>query len=395
MTRYFKLRTLPSENMTIMNDFFENYEEDVIRIPKNIMDSYYLRDNEKIIIRKNDKTLNLFVKRAFEDDGKTCFTSVNTFRDLFPTKFNKITLGCDPELFMVDDAKQQVVNAFNFLNKNGDVGHDGMVAELRPEPSTDPNVVTLNLFKLLKKLRTLINKDILPKFKDKKQLSLIAEPEFNQLLAGFHVHLGIPIELLSKRHLSNIQKLFKDIAYIFDYYVGIAALLIDGLNDKRRLSKHSVYGKPGDIRLEKTLEYRVPSAAVLKHPIFTKGILALSSLVLNDILIKLRTTTNDLTGLNKDEFNLLDMYNLPNKKELYGIIYELPAEYSKQYLDRIWTDIKQMPLFEENRYNLTMLFYALNLNTFFTNNIEENWYNYYHDEEYTDFNVQGFKVEGL
>lgn len=306
-----------SETMTRLSGI----ENSLIRMPEMLRKKMNV-DLGNIIIVKN---LPLQVNKIFKDDKidafLKAFVSESVIKKLgIPTHTlnveKHITLGCDPELFLVDKDTNKLYNPGFLVKKTAPVGYDGMLAELRPEPDVDPCKVVDNLYKLIKELQTLLlNKNL-------NNVRMLARSSGWGLFAGFHIHLGIPKQLLDPT-TPNYIKILRVIIKSLDYYVGTLAVLIENTDFARRCNPLVAYGKVGDFRVDnRTLEYRVPGGALLKHPDLAKGLLSIASLVAHDVIERIRLFTEDFVRDIEDESKLAQhIYpNLIDTQYMFSLI---------------------------------------------------------------------------
>ena len=290
-----------------------------------------------------------------------------------------ITLGCDPELILVN-RDGTIIPASGFLKKWGPVGYDGLLLELRPLPSTDEHTVAHNILGLLEQMRRAIpDKEIKAIAVSSYHGNARITPKFTQyvkLTAGFHLHYGLPRELLGyqKRFIAD------QIVKTMDFYVGIPALVPEGKTDSYRRSVPYVeYGKPGTYRIDdRTLEYRVPGGILLRHPVWTAGLLGLGALVIEDIVARIKDYSPDFTKLAEigNDSLVRRLYpNIPPVMEIFSTICSPTADSAKKYLDIIWRDLEKMVSFEKRAESVVNFFN--NLESMYSLDIEDNWWRYY------------------
>jgi hypothetical protein len=154
----------------------------------------------------------------------------------------KVTLGADPEFELVVDG--DVVPAEKFLGRTvslpwGFIGEDGSgdPIELRPRPSADPEILVVNVGRLLLSVPG--------------ALGGVPSTICEEYPLGGHVHIGgVP---------SEVQE---DLARVID---GLLGDLFYSLSAELRLSRG--YGRRGDWRAKPWgFEYRTPPASVWSHP---------------------------------------------------------------------------------------------------------------------------------
>jgi hypothetical protein len=188
-----------------------------------------------------------------------------------PTAIEQITLGCDPEFFYLDNTGK-VVQASTLLPKKAKLGNDGFLAELRPDP-------TKTVGELVENLRALIKQSEEAPAKKGKKVFAASFTALENHHAGFHVHLGLPLELIYFAPPLSITFIRKVVS-LLDYFVGLPSIIPEETDSRRLYSK---YGKPSDFRMSpQTLEYRTVSGYFLRHPDLTAGLLGTSLAVVED-----------------------------------------------------------------------------------------------------------------
>ena len=364
----------PSTNMV-------NNEENIIRIPEIYRNDLNLPVVNKVNLKdKNGTVKNFQTTFAYKEDlinPWTAYLTQNNFNSLSLIKQKSITIGCDPEFFLVNIKTLKISSAMQYFSFGGNVGHDGLVAEFRPRHNNNEDDVAHNIMYLVNKTRNKLNDT-----KDGKDLMLYAASSYEKYAAGYHIHFGLPKFLLTNNPFN--YKLLKQIVSILDYYVGIMAVLPEGIDDVYRRSYTGVsYGKPGAFKYNRTtMEYRTPGAYLLRHPILAKGIMAIGYLVMDDIVNNL--INNSLLvqdNINQTIYNLEQVYNLPPRQEICSAICSPSIFNAMNYLPDIKTKLSQMPLYKNKEQNLTNFFNTIEDNIKFTGNIEANWRNFYYDKQ--------------
>ncbi len=370
----------------------DEYEHRIIRIPLIYREKNNLKIGEFLYLRTMTGNLKMFrIAEAFKEDVKrnpySAYVTTEVSNSLFiknkcseeVVRVNNITLGCDPEAFLVNKNTNSIVAAHRFMRKYGDVGHDGLLLEFRPNPSIYAEEVCDNIWNLIKKARNMLNV-----YAEGSQTLIIAGSAFNGLTAGFHLHYGMPAGLLGYRPNSNIVA--KLMTSAFDYYVGVPSIIPEGNVDvSRRTTKFVEYGKPGGYRLDnRTFEFRMPGGINLKHPILTRGLLALGSVVAEDVASRINTCTNCFTNLSEmlSETDLKQLYpNLPDMHTFYNIICNTDITPAITHLEQIKRDVKQMVGYEQRAKAVESYFKCIENNFEFGNNIEQNWGDFYNEEQ--------------
>jgi len=354
-------------------------EDRTIRMPQKYRELLGCDIGQFIGLKTVDNDiLSLQVMQAFKEDVEQDENSAYVTSALFNVLnvgnqheydlkvVDDITLGCDPEFFLLSDKK--VVPANRYFNKHNPVGSDGMLAEIRPAPSIDEHVVVNNIRKQLIEARSHINK------RGHEHIKLYAASGYGGLTAGFHLHFGLPNSLLGN---TDIKKpVIEQIVRVLDYYVGMPCVLQEGIEDsQRRCATFVPYGKAGDYRLDyRTLEYRVVGGAMLKHPILTTGLLSLGAVVIEDIVSRIKLCTDDFANFSfiNNDLNLNKLYpNVPSNHELIELVGVPGTEGVTRHIDKIVTDVGKMVGFHKRSAAIEQ--FLINLQNKFSHSIDDNW----------------------
>lgn len=355
-------------------------EDRVIRIPKSYREKFGVTVGEFIHLRTNNgELLVLQVEIAYKEDNKADEMSAYV-TDTIYAKLNiinnknddikiidEITLGTDPEFFLINTVSKDILSATRFFDKWGTIGYDGVLAEIRPDPSTSEEVLTENIRTLLNKAKQIIDQN------KTLSTSMIASSHYKGLCSGFHLHYGIPKQLLN--NYSSNKPILNTIIRILDFYVALPAVIVEGIKDSgRRCAPFIAYGKIGDYRVDhRTLEYRVPGASLLKHPILAKGLIALGATVIEDVISRARVLTDNFS--NKDllgQHNINSLYpGIPDTNTLYRSVCVPDTTNARLYLDSIITDVRNMIGYNKRAASIEAFF--SNLDTPFSNNLISNW----------------------
>ena len=369
----------------------EKSEARKVRIPVELREIYGLECGQHVTFRgANGDLVTLRVDFCFKEDlaadDTAAYVAPSAMKLLDPTfstitvgeveMVGGITLGCDPEFFVIHKAQNTIVKAGTFFNKWDDVGCDGLMAELRPLPSTDEHTVTRNIGKLFGKASARLKANPIG-----NQVRMIAVSGFRGTMAGFHLHFGIPTALIGKT--IEIHRATTQFIKALDYYVAIPAMLIEGEMDfSRRTGMHLDYGKPGNYRLDNniTLEYRVPGGALLKHPVLTNGLLGLGIAVIEDVVSRLKVCTDAFTNLSElvCEEDLKQLYpNVPPVTDLQRIIMSPSTVEARTHIGQIMTDVRSMISYNARKASIEPFFECITKNAAISVDIEQNWRHLY------------------
>ena len=362
-------------------------ENSILRIPEKYREINRLSLGQFIgLRRRNGEIVTFQVVEAFVEDlykdSNCAYVTTETHNDIFMVNryvpyvehISGITLGCDPESFLVDRINGRIVGAHRIIaRKQGSVGHDGMLLELRPSPSEDPWQVVKNIAGLVPKARQLINMKSEP-----NRLAIVAGSSYNNVTAGFHLHFGIPKALLGFN--KRVDRVARLMTRVFDYYVGIPSIIPEGDYDiLRRTAPYMDYGKPGGFRLDlTTFEFRLPGGINMKSPELAHGLISLGLVVAEDVVSRISKCTNRLTDLEEimSENDIKELYpNLPSANDFYPIICNPKIDMAKRHMKTIVNDVRNMIGYERNATVVEKYFNIVDHNEHISNDVEFQWRN--------------------
>jgi hypothetical protein len=183
-------------------------------------------------------------------------------------KPKKILVGADPE-FLLFDGDGNVVHANNYMQKNGPIGSDGAMMEVRPNPSHDPNKVVRSIREIF------ADSDLTDRISefDWKAEVYYANTQ-RDFPVGGHIHIGNPTGI-SRLAASERRYLFAVVNKIIDELLSVPMIKLDGKipGNKRRTNCKYVpdgndgFGFFGGWReCAGHLEHRTLSGLWLMHP---------------------------------------------------------------------------------------------------------------------------------
>jgi len=363
-------------------------ERRLIRTPKDFRDFAELALGDFLSMRtKEGRPISLAIEMAYAEDIAKDSMSAYVTSEVYEILVGKtvdgydvelvdgITLGCDPELILIDRKTMQVVTAQRYVRKWDPVGYDGLLLEFRPLPSTDPAMLTYNLYHLIQRARAAINK------KKADPVMMTAVSSYKKVTAGFHLHYGIPKALLGWRKRFIADQIVK----AMDYYVGIPSMMPEKDADfYRRTVPYMEYGKPGNYRIDNiTLEYRVPGAALMKHPVLARGIISLGAVVMEDIVSRVYHITDgftDLTKVSKDEDIRVIYPNIPPVMTIFSTICSPGVDQAQAMFKQIRSDVEKMVGYERKANFVNEYFNCIESGADFSPDVEENWWRFYNGQ---------------
>ena len=384
-----------SKRMCGANKWFGSIERALIRIPQILREKCKLNLGDFVDLKtKTGSIISLQISSAYKQDveedslhayvvdeifnligveGETCIQELNLV--------NGITLGCDPEFFLIKRDTKETIHAGKFFQRWGEIGydHNGLMMEIRPLPSNNEHVVNRNMFDLINRARNMITNSSVH-YKD--LVMMYAASHLRQMTAGFHLHYGLPHQMLGPNGYTTAVAI--QVVKAMDYYVGVPAIIPEGETDCRRRTQPFVeYGKPGNYRLDnRTFEYRVPGGSLMRHPTLSTGILGLGAVVMEDVVSRIYEKTDGLKDLSKmsREGDIRQLYpNIPNVHDLFYLICSFKTDVAMAHVKTIMNDIKQMVSYEGRKESVDAYFNSILSGEVFNNDIEYNWRRFYNE----------------
>ncbi len=206
-----------------------------------------------------------------------------------------IVIGSDPEFVLMDD-NNQIISArtINNFSQYSPIGHDGAMAELRPNPGITPEDLVANI-------KSLFSNEKLTKHI--KNLNWHSGVYYKNAIRNFpiggHIHISNPakISALSVRQRSIFFIMFTK---ILDELLALPMIRLDGVVGAKR--RATSYGGFGDIRLSAGhLEYRTLSGAWLSHPILAETVFGTVKAISEEIYNLVSAHNFDTTYLVNDK----------------------------------------------------------------------------------------------
>lgn len=262
-------------------------------------------------------------------------------------KILDVTLGCDPEFFIIwgnGPHNDQLMSAATFLPFQGQIGCDGSLGELRPHYGRHEDEVVGELQRLIPQIPSRMKRSSWAKGfpTDGKAYRYEAHSYHFARSAGFHVHLGIPAEILNTKKDFN-RVAINHLVQCLDWYVSVPMVPLED-SPLRRMGK-TQYGLPGDYRPSNmTLEYRTPGAFYLRTPSLARGLMGLSLMVTELIVSRLKIASRNFVDLRKlTKADLQEILPIPEANDIRGVLLAESVRPALGKLDRIRKDLTEFP----------------------------------------------------
>jgi hypothetical protein len=287
-------------------------------------------------------------------------------------KILEVTLGCDPEFFILWGNRR--ISAATYLPPAGEIGCDGELGELRPMYGRHEDQVVANLARLIPRIPAKMKRSHwatgFPN--DGNRFSYEAHSYHLNIAAGFHIHLGIPPEILNTRKDFN-RAAMNHLVQCLDWYVSVPLVPIE-TSHGRRIGR-SGYGRPGDYRPSNiTLEYRTPGAFYLRTPSLARGLLGLSLLVVENIVSRMKRASQNFVKLHKlSPADLHEIMPKPEAAQIQRILTYESIQPALSQLERIQTQLEALPSYPKHQRAVKELFRAVEDRTQPSPNLLRNW----------------------
>jgi len=328
-------------------------------------------------------------------------------------------IGGDPEfaLFTEDD---KIRYASEVLSFESDLGSDGPLAELRPEPAVNVKEFVARIKKMLKSH---------PSTGNIKDYSWKAGCIYSAIRAGTgmtrdwpiggHIHIGTPLKLAKKiESLNNSnqyqgdlfqQAVFSCLNKALDEMIAIPMIKVDGKESsikRRRQGGYSdKYGNFGFYKRDKgRLEYRTISGEWLSHPKMAAAVLGTAKAIAHSFFILMEDRNLDEGAImtssqlkifsNPDQFKKLghfernfggwkdiqvmeDLGTVLSSGRMIDILHEVQIEFNKSYYTKLARMLRSLPTYSQYAKHIDFFIemVALPYTAFKTMNrdLKQNW----------------------
>lgn len=357
---------------------YENIKDDelIISLPSDVRQGLGLLLGQMLQFNVGKTELFLEVRSPLQDGQREALVSAKAFSVVGQKEISYnipvITLGCDPEFFITYRGRK--VSAATYLPFEGQVGCDGGLGELRPMYGRHESQVVRNLGQLIKEIPSRMKRADWAEGvqADPLKMEYVAHSYFQGIAAGFHVHLGIPPEILNTRE--DVSRPVLDyLTKILDWYVSVPTVLLEP-NDERRCGQ-SEYGKPGDYRTTNvTLEYRTPGAFFLRNPILSGGLMGLSLLMIEYAVGEIKERSQNFSRLRKmPKEELLDVLPIPKHTLVKAALTQKDKSLARRAYPVIKDKLRKLSNYEAHRQAVEYFFSVVDEGIIPKPNLIPNW----------------------
>lgn len=346
---------------------------DVLVLPLPLRTTLGVIPGQRIVFRRGEQEVVLLVLSGPGELARAApaTTQLLRGRDL-EVRIPDITLGCDPEFFIFWRGRQ--MSAATYLPFRGQIGADGGLGELRPRYGTHESRVVSNLGRLIPAIPGRMRRSRwatgFPE--DGRQMSYEAYSYREGIAAGFHVHLGLPPELLHLEAEMNSNALVH-LVRCLDWYASVPLTLLE-VDNQRRCGR-TPYGLPGDYRITNfSLEYRTPGAFYLRHPVLAGGLLGLSLAVAEHFVSRLREPSRDFTALERlTPSDLQAVLRIPRPELIQGTLIAEDKQVSRRAFPEIRRRLTGFLSYPRHAASLEKFFSAVETGFCPSPYLTENW----------------------
>lgn len=289
-------------------------------------------------------------------------------------------IGADPEFLIFNRQSNRIISAatINGFNRTGKLGHDGAMAEIRPDPAIAAEDLVENMRRIL--ADESLTKQILPFRWAAECFHRTTERDYP---VGGHIHIGNPIQI-AQLSLKNRELFFKAFNKILDEYLSLPMIRLDGEKGKKRRTESGMgkYGYFGEMRLcNGRLEHRTLSGLWLSHPELAIAVLGTTKAVIDEVFRRVSHNKFDLDYMMPDTLRnvnvwdtgfsrwgdiplVKDMRCIRSSKEMHKLLNSSNIRaINKTFLKKWYEKMKQMSTYRQYSSYIDKLYAILNAPT--------------------------------
>jgi hypothetical protein len=350
-------------------------DQNTIRLPQKMREEMGLLIGQFMQVRGKE-TLVLQIGQNLDVFHECAYISSANFDRIkgAPVEFKilDVTLGCDPEFFIMWG--KNLISAATYLPFQGQIGADGNLGELRPMYARHEDDVVKNLQTLIPQITGKMQRSKWATgFPETgHQFDLEAHSYHQGLAAGFHVHMGIPPEILNTRKEFS-RAAMNHLVKCLDWYVSVPLVPLE-ISSDRRLGASS-YGKPGDYRPSNiTLEYRTPGGFYLRTPTLARGMMGLCLIIAENVVSRMKAASKNFSALNKlTPADLHEIMPIPAVEQINGTLLSKNSDVAKRHLDSIQEELATLPTYGKHQQAVESFFSEVRAGRVPGPNLLNNW----------------------
>lgn len=390
-----KVELSSSAKKAMLLDIFHAFSTDIKNLKRKVKEGEMSEEEIKRVGFVTSKTYN----EITGDDKRVKNIWVSD-------TIEKNVIGTDPEflLFRSENGTDEVVRANNILPKDGLLGSDGAMAEIRPDPAAEISGLVKNIASIFS------NKQITSRIKDYKWMaSCYHKDSVRDYPVGGHIHIGNPM-LVAKLPAAQRKMFFNTINKIMDELLSIPMIKFDGAENGscRRIKcemglahgNHRGYGYFGEWRPcrvggEEHFEHRTLSGMWLIHPSVAKAVLGTAK-VISDEIFKMSTvkgydtkyvfpkkfSDKRIWSPEFDEWDKIplakDMGCIKTSDEMIKLLNRSSPDFiTREYLNNWFNHLKSMSSYKKGSKYVDALYEILKISskqlTEWDKQIQNNW----------------------
>lgn len=332
--------------------------EGIIRLPKKLREELGILEGQFLQLRGRQE-LVLQVADHDDESQPVALVSPHNFDKIKGTelefKILDVTLGCDPEFFVTWG--HRLISAATYLPYQGQIGCDGQLGEIRPIYARHEDAVVQNIGRLIPQIPARMKR--LKWATGFPQTGHGFKYEAHSykwgLAAGFHVHLGIPPEILNTRKDFS-RAAMNHLVQCLDWYVSVPLVPLEA--DHTRRLGHTNYGKPGDYRPSNvTLEYRTPGAFYLRTPSLARGMMGLCLMATENIASRMKTASKNFVNLHKlTKADLNEIMPIPEPRQIKETLLARNSSVAQSRVEDIRENLEALPTYGKHKAGIEEFF---------------------------------------
>lgn len=366
----------------VLLNIFHSYKKDVKKI-KTLVNDGELSSEESN--RVGFVTKDVY-DRIINGDNNNVWISETT---------EEIPIGADPE-FLLFGKDGNVISAARIPNFSyyAQIGSDGAMAEIRPDPAITADGLVGNIRKLFN------DENLTEPIEDFQWKSGCYYRDASRSYPiGGHIHFGNPLRV-HKIDTDSRMNFFRIANKILDELLSIPMMRLDGHigNGRRTQSNMGFYGYFGECRMAAgRLEHRTLSGVWLSHPELAEAVIGTAKAIMEEIYRHVENRKFDLSYMTHDyaksslifdrDFNqwgeiqlTKDLKCVRSSEEMHDILNKSDFEYvNSAFLKKWYSRMKSMSNYEQYSTSIDKLYAILkapekkilSLNT----NLRDGWVN--------------------
>jgi len=347
----------------------------------------------------NDLTEDQFLRTGFvtKDVFNAICSTKNEANDIWISdNIDDTVIGGDPEFILLsDDGEVKYAGDVSGFDSQGQLGSDGPLAELRPDPAVEVEEFVGNMINIFSKHpRTRYIKD----YEWMAGCCWVTPHNTNRIKwpIGGHIHIGTPSIIAKKfRNDENFKySVFVTMMKIVDELLAIPFMKIE--KKKYSVPRREHYGYFGDYRTDRDrLEYRTLSGAWLAHPQLATFVLGTAKAIIDAYFKLLEDHNFNIKYINEgydvrrtDMFHgncklwetveiAKDMGARRSAAEMVAILNRYEIDYTKQTINIMHKALKALSTYNKYSKYIDGLIEVVSMSDKdlkgIGHNIKENW----------------------